>query len=378
MRAKKRKGKRKKSIGNIVLLGINALCILLLLLSYLAPHIDPQSSWPFAFLGLGYPILLLFNVVFVSFWAIKRSKLFILSVICILLGWIPLKKHVGFHRKPNEQSIKQPDSSNIRILTYNVHLFREEDNDIQPKTKAAVTALIQSVSPDIVCMQEFYTRKKGKYNNKRNMAPALGLDYSYFHPVIENEYEAYGLVIFSRYPIKNAGSIPNYQGKRTLNRAIYADIVKNGRAFRVYNIHLQSIGFQPQDYAFVKDVKSRSFENDNVASTKRIGSRLKQAFFERSAQAKQLKEEINRCRKPVIITGDFNDTPLSFAVHTISNDLNNSFEKKGAGWGITYNGEFPNFQIDYILSSKVFEVKHYGILKKKLSDHYAVWSDLKL
>lgn len=376
MRAKKRK--RKRGLGNFALLGINAVCILLLCLSYLAPYVDPQSFWPMAFFGLGYPIFLLTNFLFVLLWAFKKSKLLILSLLCILCGYIPLRKHIGFNSKPDKESIKHPDSNSIRVLTYNVHLFREEDHDVQPKTKKAVTELIQSVSPDIVCMQEFYTRKKGKYNNRQNMAPALGLPYSYFHPVIENEYEAYGLIILSRHPIKNAGSIPNYQGKKTLNRAIYADIVKNGRAFRIYNIHLQSIGFQPRDYAFVKDVKSRSFENDNVASTKRIGSRLKHAFFERSAQAKQIKAEINRCRKPVIITGDFNDTPLSFAVRTISDDLNNSFEKKGSGWGITYNGEFPNFQIDYILSSKAFKVKHYQILKKKLSDHYAVWSDLTL
>lgn len=378
MAAKKRKGKTKRSLGKILLLSANALCVLFLCLSYLAPYVDPQTFWPLAFFGLGYPILLLANLIFILYWLLRKSTFFFLSLLCILCGYVPFKKHFGFNSKPDDAAVKHPDSTNIRVLTYNVHLFREHDQDLQPKTKAAVTELIHSVSPDIVCMQEFYTRKKGKYNNKRDMAPALGLPYSYFHPVIENEYEAYGLIILSRYPIKNAGAIPNYQGKRTLNRAIYADVVKDGRAFRVYNIHLQSIGFQPQDYAFVKDVKNRSFENDNVASTRRIGSRLKSAFSERSVQAKHLKEEINRCRKPVIITGDFNDTPLSFAVHTVANDLNNSFEKKGTGWGITYNGEFPNFQIDYILSSKAFEVMRYQVLKKQLSDHYAVWSDLKL
>lgn len=302
----------------------------------------------------------------------------LLPIIAIAMGYIPLKKHLGFHSKPQEEVIRQPDSSSLRILTYNVHLFREKDDDVEPKTKEAITSLIQSVSPDIVCLQEFYTRKRGKHNIKRNMAPALGLPYSYFHPVIENEYEAYGLIILSRFPIKNAGVIPDYRGRKTLNRAIYADIVRNGHAFRVYNIHLQSIGFQPKDYAFVREVQKHAFEKENLASTKRIGFQLKRAFHERSEQAKHVKEEIDRCRKPVIITGDFNDTPLSFAVNKISHNMNNSFQEKGRGWGITYNGEFPNFQIDYILSSKTFKVTHYQILKKKLSDHYAVWSDLKL
>lgn len=372
--------KKKKKTGSLtwVILGVNLLCVIALLLSYLAPYINPNTFWPIAFFGIAYPLLLLLNILFILFWAIKRSKYLVLSLFFILVGYVPLKKHFGLHAAPEEKIIKHPDSSSIRVLTYNIHLFRREDSDVQPKTKEEVTELIKSVSPDIVCLQEFYTRKKGKHNIKRQMAASLGLPFSYFHPVIENEYEAYGLIILSRYPIKNTGSIPAYQGKRTLNEVIYTDIVKGGRSFRVYNIHLQSIGFQPQDYAFVKDVQKRAFEPDNVASTKRIGGRLKRAFLERSIQAKHVKEDIDRCRKPFIITGDFNDTPLSYAVNTISSNLNNSFSKKGSGWGVTYNGDFPNFQIDYILTSKNFEVKNYQILKKKLSDHYAVWSDLKL
>lgn len=372
--------KKKKKTGSFtwIILGVNLLCVIALLVSYLAPYIDPNTFWPIAFFGIAYPFLLASNVLFIILWAVKRSKYLALSLLTILIGYTSLKEHVGFHTEPDEKVVKHPDSSSIRILTYNIHLFRREDNDVQPKTKEEVTALIKSVSPDIVCLQEFYTRKKGKHNIKQQMATSLGLPFSYFHPVIENEYEAYGLIILSRYPIKNAGSIPAYRGKRTLNEAIYTDIVKGGRSFRVYNIHLQSIGFQPQDYAFVKEVQKRAFEPDNVASTKRIGGRLKRAFLERSIQAKHVKEDIDRCRKPVIITGDFNDTPLSYAVNTISSNLNNSFREKGSGWGITYNGDFPNFQIDYILSSKSFEVRNYQILKKKLSDHYAVWSDLKL
>lgn len=373
-----RKKKKKTGSFTFLILGLNLISLVALLFSYLAPYINPNSFWPIAFFGIAYPFLLLMNILFVIFWSIKRPKYVALSLLSIMVGYIPLTKHFGFHTNPEEKIIKSRDTTSIRILTYNVHLFRLEDSDIQPKTKEEITTLIKSVSPDIVCLQEFYTRKKGKHNTKRQMSLSLGLPYSYFHPVIENEYEAYGLIILSRYPIKAAGSIPAYKGKRTLNKAIYTDIVKDGRSFRVYNVHLQSIGFQPQDYAFVKDVQKRAFESDNVASTKRIGGRLKKAFLERSIQAKHVKEDIDRCRKPVIITGDFNDTPLSYAVNTISENLNNSFIKKGSGWGITYNGDFPNFQIDYILSSKNFEVKYYQILKKKLSDHYAVWSDLKL
>jgi len=373
-----RKRKKSKSIIKPILLILNALAVLLLLFSYLAPYIDPKFFWPFAFFGLAYPILLFINLCFFIYWLLHKSIVCLLSFIPLILGYVPLKKHIGFSNNPNRQEVDQRDSTFLRVLTYNVHLFRQEDSNTTPKTKEEITELIRSVKPDIVCLQEFYTRKHGKYNTKQHLAPQLGLPYSYFKPIYENDYEAYGLIILSRYPIQQAGSIPDYRERKTLNRVIYADIFRNGRAFRVYNIHLQSIGFEPQDYAFVRDVQKHAFEKDNVASTRRIGSRLKWAFIERSEQARHVKDEINKCKKPVILMGDFNDTPLSYAVNTIATDLKNSFVEKGSGWGVTYNGEFPNFQIDYILSSKTFEIQHYQILKKKLSDHYAIWSDLKL
>jgi endonuclease/exonuclease/phosphatase family metal-dependent hydrolase len=58
--------------------------------------------------------------------------------------------------------------------------------------------------------------------------------------------------------------------------------------------------------------------------------------------------------------------------------LNNSFREKGSGLGRTYNGDFPNYQIDYIMSSKQFSVFNYKVIEKKLSDHYPVRSDLVL
>ena len=87
---------------------------------------------------------------------------------------------------------------------------------------------------------------------------------------------------------------------------------------------------------------------------------------------------MNNCDIPFVIAGDFNDTPASYAVTKITDSLNNAFIQKGQGLGRTYNGKFPNFQIDYIATSKDFEVENYHIIKAKLSDHFPVRSDLSL
>jgi len=228
------------------------------------------------------------------------------------------------------------------------------------------------VSPDVICIQEYYTRQKGAYRMAKAFQQELGMSYHSILPTAENDYEAYGMAIFSKYPIVASGHLPEHE--YGVNRIIYADIDKGGRTFRIYNVHLRSIGFQKEDYEFIKS-PAKTLEKD-AESTKRIGARLKWAFDARSAQADALQEHSRNCKIPFLIAGDFNDTPLSYAVNKVSSGLQNAFREKGHGWGVTYNGDFPNFQIDYILASPDFEVNRYQIVNAKLSDHYPVWADL--
>src|SRR5690606_30167937 len=130
-----------------------------------------------------------------------------------------------------------------------------------------------------------------------------------------------------------------------------------------------------EDYDFINR-PSKTIEKD-AAATRRIGARLKQAFTARSAQAEALGAHSRSCGMPYLIAGDFNDTPLSYAVNRVSSGLLNAFREKGHGWGVTYNGDFPNFQIDYIFATKDFKIRNYQIIKAKLSDHYPVWADIQ-
>ena len=114
------------------------------------------------------------------------------------------------------------------------------------------------------------------------------------------------------------------------------------------------------------------------SSARRLGSKLKIAFIKRSAQVVKIKAHAAHCLYPYIISGDFNDTPASYAVNEMAKGLKNAFREQGSGFGRTYNGNFPNFQIDYIMASPQFNVLSYLIIQKKLSDHYPVRSDLQL
>ncbi|MNI53268.1 Endonuclease/Exonuclease/phosphatase family protein [compost metagenome] len=156
--------------------------------------------------------------------------------------------------------------------------------------------------------------------------------------------------------------------------SIYVDLNIKGKALRVYNVHFQSISFEKQDYDYLDKVKEM---NTELQPSKRILRMLKGAFYKRSGQVDIMKKEMASCKTPYLIAGDFNDTPASYVVTQITAGLNNSFIKKGNGFGKTYNGKFPNFQIDYIATSKELEVLNYKITQAKLSDHFPVRSDLR-
>jgi endonuclease/exonuclease/phosphatase family metal-dependent hydrolase len=109
-----------------------------------------------------------------------------------------------------------------------------------------------------------------------------------------------------------------------------------------------------------------------------LSRKLKNAFELRSEQAHSLKKHMNECQYPAIAVGDFNDTPMSYSVNLMGDGLYNAFKEKGNGWGVTHHALLPIFQIDYIFASPKFQVMNYQIVKQKLSDHYPVWSDLRL
>jgi len=371
----RRRGRIKRlGVFSKSMLLVNVFAGAALLLSYLAPIINPQVFWPIAFLGIAYLPLLVVNMLFIVYWLIRCARYAALSFLAILLGWNILQKHYGFGDRVPRQVVASPDTGHVRVLTYNVHFFRAfEQEDTELAIREQAMQLMGGVSPDVICIQEYYTRKKGKYRMAEEFEREIDMPYHYISPTAQNDYEAYGMAIFSRYPIVNSGVLPEHE--YGVNRIIYADIDKDNRVFRVYNVHLRSFGFQKEDYDFINN-PSKTIEKD-AASTKRIGARLKHAFRARSAQAVALRTHSRACDLPFLIAGDFNDTPLSYAVNEVSSGLRNAFREKGRGWGVTYNGDFPNFQIDYILSSKAFEVCHYQIVKAKLSDHYPVWADFR-
>jgi endonuclease/exonuclease/phosphatase (EEP) superfamily protein YafD len=85
-----------------------------------------------------------------------------------------------------------------------------------------------------------------------------------------------------------------------------------------------------------------------------------------------VKNYINRSPYPVIVAGDFNDTPVSYSYRKIRKGLNDSFVESGYGAGFTYHGNYPPNRIDYILYGNDLVSTNFSILRVRYSDHYPI------
>ena len=83
------------------------------------------------------------------------------------------------------------------------------------------------------------------------------------------------------------------------------------------------------------------------------------------------------CTYPIIVCGDFNDTPLSYAYNSIKGSLSDAFCKSGKGIGDSFV-KIPALRIDYILHDNKLKSSNYQKHKEVLSDHYAVSCEIEI
>ncbi len=337
---------------------LNIIAAIFLLLAYISPFIAPDILWQFSLIGLGYPLLLTLNIFFLLFWTIQWSKKILLSLITILLGIGYLNDYIQLN------SVKKDIHDGIKILSYNVNYFHYDLKNRKSAPNNLVGYLKKS-APDIICLQETYIRRSG------DMSPASIMNtlpnIKYYQLAHSISYG--GPVTFSRYPIVNMGEI---RFANTANMVIFSDIkVNDNETIRVYNCHFQSFQIRPENYTVIESPVSAP-NRLKVREIFELGHKLISAFSIRAFQARKVSEHIKKCPYPVVVCGDFNDTPCSYTYRKVLGNLKDAFIESGFGISNTYHGILPSFRIDYIFHSKEFHSYNYIRNRVIYSDHYPI------
>jgi endonuclease/exonuclease/phosphatase family metal-dependent hydrolase len=355
--------KLKALLHNTILL-INIVFVIFLLVSYLSARTNPQFFWMVALFGLAYPFLVIINAGFVIYWIARWRIVFLFSFIAIIAGWSHLSStfQVRFTRdQPRETA------NTFTFLSYNVRLFNLYNWINDPGLKNSIYELILGEDPDILCIQEYFYNSNDPYNNTRNFRRLHDRYKHIAYSSTNGKNFNFGIATFSRYPIINSGNIKFINSS---NISIYSDIVINSDTVRVFNNHLQSVQFTPENKSFL-DSLGRHNSRRNIAGGIDIAYKLKEAFIRRSRQVDIIVRHIQESPYPVIITGDLNDTPVSYTYRRLrGQDLDDAFVVSGRGTGNTYVARVPFFRIDYILHSRQLQSFYYNSPRVILSDHY--------
>lgn len=338
---------------------LSAVVIGLTLLSYVCPLVSPAAFRWLAFFGTAFPWLLLANLVLLAVWAWRFNRFAFYHAGIIAFGWQYVTGFIGFDFGKDTV----PESALV-VATHNLGgLFygKKMSDALREKTASDYVRFLQeNGDPDILCTQE----TGGKFY--RLVAEKMGYAYNF------NLKK--GTVILSRFPMDGGGEVPF--GK-TANSSLWVDMRVGGKLFRVYNVHLQSNKVTADTEKVIGEA-----ELDEGETWKEIGSvlgRVGGATSLRALQAQRLREHMVSCQHPIIVCGDFNDTPNSYAYATISEGLSDTFRDKGLGLGTTFAGALPLLRIDYVLTERSFTTLSCRTARSGgFSDHYPVFVALGL
>lgn len=242
-----------------------------------------------------------------------------------------------------------------RVISWNADNFL-----VSPDTMRHSARYIRSLHPDIICLQERPHEVKVSWTDILAAFPQ-------HHYAARNsrEDEVLNLAVLSRHPIIATGERMFHD---TYNKYMWADVVVGTDTLRIYSVHLQTTGIAP---AAGKD--KRSDDSNGITSVFREVTRN---ALMRNEQTLRLCSDINSSPYPVIVCGDFNDTPSGYPARRLRRLLTDISRR----WPLhgSFDGLGGIMKIDYIMCSSQLRPLSYQLVHTPWSDHSAQVGEVAL
>lgn len=342
------------------LLAITMLVALLFAISAYSGYVSPQYSGRIILtLGYVFPVLLLLMIGLMVFWWLLSKRI---STVLILffLCCIP---RIWYYTPMNIVNKDKDITSQLSVLSYNIHGGGKE------KQEKIINYILNSKA-DIVALQEYTEPVGGELSQ---MTKRLRKIYPYhrFSAKTQNKWNAQGLALFSKYPIKSAERI-GYDSKRNSSELYRIDLYRN--ELLLINNHFESTGITSADRSYLKELVQGEKELREDVSYRLVNT-LAASSGKRAMQADTVAAIIDTVTLPIIVCGDFNDTPISYTYRKLAHHLDDAYIDKGVGPGFTFDTNPIMVRIDHILYGNGLKAINCNITKVNYSDHYPIQAE---
>ena len=356
-----------RSLFRLLWGALNILCVAALVTASFAGYIDPDTCAWAQLPGMTLPLwVAVVLALFVANLFVMR-KMALIDALAFIICSGPVLTVCPVNFGPHKLS-EADKARSFTVLTYNVINFTDQKG-VEPEWGNRTLSYILSTDADIVCLQEAVPIM-GKYRNKhwQKQLDSIHARYPYY------DQTRYNLdMVMSKYPLKQL-DIPPHDEWDTGNYSAYQVDIE-GHQLTLVNCHLQSIGLTPGDkelYLELTDKETIRPSRKEIAKVKNdLISKLLEAFRQRASQARDIRDFLDTRQGNVILVGDFNDVPGSYAYRTVrSAGLRDAYADCAFGARATYNANRFYFHIDQVLYRGDFKAYSINRAKVPYSDHY--------
>ena len=363
-----RKGKKKR--GRLAMtLGWAGWCAVLT--AQVATLVSPEVSTLPALAGLAFPIgapLLLIG----GLTALRRRRWKALLAMWALVAWtMPL-----FRATWGCAGCGMPEAEgpSLTLVSWNVRLFDYygwlggDGEEGRNEVRRDIIATIGTSAPDVLCMQEYFElTDKAAFPVVQPLNGVVGGGGpAYSHVVIARSRQdrKFGVATWSRWPIIGRDAIEF--GTRNNNVCAVTDIAWEGDTVRIFNAHFSSLRFEREDYAALEEGVP------DAAGRERIWGRMRSAYVARVDQVSRVMEAVEASPHPVVLCGDFNDTPTGWTLARCRRTLRDSHDTQFLTMDGTWQGALPGVRIDHVFVGDSWAVRSHETGGDGLSDHRLV------
>lgn len=364
-------------VARIVLRTLTFILYAVTIVAAYGGHVNPALTALPGVLTMAFPYLAIASMIVTAIWFVCGKWITgAIGVAALAACWSPLTNAVPFHFSRNPKA----DKVQFSVMTWN--WLHGNDQNAKPgeQVGAEPVDFIINSGADIVCLQEMVNWNSYEIPNLTDsVKEAVTRAYPYVAYPPDPRNADRDTRVLSKYPVRYIttdewrrrypGTVPD--DLRVYHFGLY-EVNVEGNMVLLVNVHLFSAGLSPKQREVMTDIHSVGSAKASAREFKNsILHKLKRNMLEHERDVNLLCGMLSAYRGPIVICGDFNDVPESYALRKMAQAGFNSVQAEvGFGPLITYNQHLMWFQLDHVFYRGALRPLSIKKQRIRTSDHY--------